>query len=53
VPPAVAERVVLIEEVVFPFEEHEPVRVVHEVALRGEVEARAHVLIGATRERCE
>src|SRR5262245_22232695 len=39
VAPGIAERIVLIEEVVLALEEDEPVRVVHEVPLGREVEA--------------
>ena len=46
-PPPVAERVVLVEQVILAVEEHEPVRVVHEVRWRREVDLRPQRLIEA------
>ena len=45
VPPGLAERVVLVEQVVLALVEDESVRVVHEVAGRREVEPRAQRLV--------
>ena len=48
-PPFVALGVVLVEEVILAVEEDQPVRVVHEVLRRREVEERPQVLRGGVR----